>query len=138
MNLSGTKATAGKAALWEVTYVSLSRAAARAYTWSAVEDDRLHQGVYPGAEQGYSGSSQTKPFPPAILKLDTDEAVEKANEASEAFLKTPGEKPEITFQLESTARFPNPVWRVLWGVSAGSAKRQVFVDAFSGEVVGKE
>ena len=138
MNLAGTKAAAGKAGLWEVTYVSKSKAAARVFTWSAMEDDKLHQGVYAGPQQSFGGSSTQRAFPPAALRSDTDEAFEKAQEASEAFLKTPGDKPEITYLLESTSRFPNPVWRVLWGVSVGSAKRQVFVDATLGEVVGKE
>ncbi len=137
MNLNETKSAPGKSMMWEVVYASVSKAEAKVFTWSAIEDEKLHQGVYPGASQPFSGG-QNRTFAPAALKTDTDEALKEAKEASEEYLATPGEKPDNTFMLESTSRFPNPVWRVLWGASAGSAKRQVFVDATTGKVVGKE
>jgi hypothetical protein len=43
----------------------------------------------------------------------------------------------MNFVLEFTPRFPNPVWLVLWGETAGLAKYTVFVDAATGQVVGK-
>ena len=138
MNLPGSKPSEGKASLWEVTYVAPSKSAARVYTWSAAEDDTLHQGVYPGPQQSYGGSGQERAFIPAALKTDTDEAIKIATEESEAYLAKPGKKPDVTYLLEFTPRFPNPVWRVLWGNSVGTAERQVFVDASTGVVVGKE
>ena len=59
-------------------------------------------------------------------------------EAAKAYLEKPGTKPAINFLVEFTPRFPDPVWRVMWGESAGSAEFTVFVDATTGKMVGKE
>ena len=49
----------------------------------------------------------------------------------------PGTKPPVNFLLEFTPRFPDPVWRVMWGDTAGLAQYTVFVDAATGQLVGK-
>lgn len=138
MNLSGTKSEEGKAGVWEIAYVSPSHGSAKIYTWSATEDGNIHQGVFGGQQQSWSQGGQQSPFTAAAIKTDTPEALQEAIKASDEFLKSPGEKPAITYMLDFTPRFPDPVWRVLWGASAGSAKRQVFVDAVTGKVLGKE
>jgi len=42
----------------------------------------------------------------------------------------------VTFLCEYTPRFPDPVWRVLWGNSVSSAQWSVFVDASTGQFLG--
>ena len=89
-------------------------------------------------DSAWSQGAQERPFLTASIKTDTPEALEKAQEASEDYLKKPGQRPPVTYLLEMTPRFPSPAWRVLWGQSAGTAERQVFVDASTGAVLGKE
>ena len=69
--------------------------------------------------------------------VDTPAALEEAESNSKAYLDKPGTKPAVNFLLEFTPRFPNPVWRVMWGETAGSAEYTVFVDADTGKMVGK-
>jgi hypothetical protein len=129
----------GAAGIWEITYVSPSRGMARVYTWSATEGEgNLHKGVFAGQQQTWREGGQERHFPSAAIKVDTPEALSKAEENSESYLKQPGKKPSVTYLLEYTPRFPDPTWRVLWGASVGAAERQVFVDATTGEVVGSQ
>ena len=139
IQLSEVAPEPGKAAAWEIVYVSPSQQMARIFTWSAIEaSETLHKDVFGGKAQAWTGSSgQEKPFQASAFKIDTPAALETAKENSKAYLDKPGAKPGINFLLEYTQRFPAPVWRVMWGESAGSAAYTVFVDAASGQVVGK-
>jgi hypothetical protein len=137
--LEEVKTTPGKAAAWEITYVSMARASAKVYTWSAIEGHgSLHKGVFAGHEQSWAASGQERPFLAAALVIDTPAALKDATAKSPEYLRKPGVKPPVNFLLESTPRFPDPTWRVLWGVSVGAAEHQVFVDATTGAVVGSE
>jgi hypothetical protein len=78
-----------------------------------------------------------RPFVPEALTIDTPQALQTAVANSTDYLKKPYSKPQVTFLLESTPRFPNPVWRVLWGTSVGSAEYAVIVDAVTGALLGK-
>ena len=52
LNLAQMKADKGKAGVWQVIFVSLSRGKAKTYTWSAVEaEGNLHEGVFGGTEE---------------------------------------------------------------------------------------
>ena len=53
------------------------------------------------------------------------------------FLKSPGEKPPLTFQLENNPRFPVATWQVMWGNSSGMAQYAVYLDAGTGKLLGK-
>ena len=139
INLDKLKAVDGKAGAWEIDYVSAQMARARTYTWSAVEiGDSLHQGVFRGPEEAWRGpQGQQRPFVPEALRIDTPQALQTAVANSTDYLKKPHSKPPVTFLLESTPRFPNPVWRVLWGTSVGSAEHAVIVDAVTGALLAK-
>jgi hypothetical protein len=139
IQMEEVKAGPGKAAAWEITYVSMTRAAAKVYTWSAIEGQgSLHKGVFAGQPQSWTSTGQERPFLAAALVTDTPQALKNATAKSADYLGKPGSKPPVNFLLESTPRFPNPTWRVLWGVSVGGAEHQVFVDASTGAVVGNE
>jgi hypothetical protein len=135
--LDQIKATDGKAGAWEITYVSVQKGASRPYTWSAVEaEGNIHQGVFGGSEDPWSGNrgGQT-PFAPAALKIDTPAALISATSKATAYLQKPGEKPPISYILDLTSRFPNPVWHVFWGATPASAEYTVMVDATTGSVL---
>ncbi|HUE01190.1 MAG TPA: hypothetical protein VMR62_16570 [Bryobacteraceae bacterium] len=133
MLLQDVKAEPGKAGAWQVMFVSATQAKARSYTYSVVESEgNLHQGVFPGSDQSWSGSSGvTKPFPMAAIKIDSDQAYQTAlKKAGDYDKKNPG-KP-ITFLLEANDKFPDVSWRVIWGESAGTSNFSIFVDASTG------
>jgi hypothetical protein len=137
LRLDELKGENGKAPAWEVTYVSAQQGRARRYTWSAIEAaGNLHEGVFAGPIESWNGQSgQQQPFLPASLQIDTTEAFATAVSASADYLQKPGDKPPVTFLLESSARFPNPTWRILWGSSISTAEYSVFVDATTGKLL---
>jgi hypothetical protein len=137
-NLPNPPSGDGKAGAWEILWVSATKGRQKIYTWSAVEaEGNLHQGVFAGMEDAWRGpQGQEKPFPVAALKIDTPDALKTAIAKSGEYLKKPGAKPAVTFLLEYTQRFPDPVWRVLWGDSVSSAQWSVFVDATTGQFLG--
>jgi hypothetical protein len=136
MNLDSVKLETAKAPVWQVTYVSASRAAMRPYTWSTVEEGTLHQGVHGGGQLSWGGpSGQERTFDPSGVNIDTPEALEKALTKADGYLKKPGKKPPITFLLQQTTRYNEPVWLVMWGNSPGTAEFTVTVGATTGKVL---
>jgi hypothetical protein len=128
------KAEPGKAPAWQAIFVSASQNKAKSYTYSVVESEgNLHKGVFAGLDQSWSGpSGVTKPFQMAAIKVDSDQAYQTAlKKAADYDKKNPG-KP-ITYLLESTAKYPDPAWRVIWGESVGTSNFSVFVDASTGQ-----
>lgn len=140
LSVPDVKLENGKASAWEVVFVSEMMARARTYTWSAVETESVHKGVFPGPQESWRGGGPNQPFSPSLLKVDTTEALDAATKISAAYLNKPGQRPPVSYllQYESATRFPNPVWRVLWGGSVSSAEYTVSVDATTGKVVGHD
>jgi len=137
MELKELQADGGKAAAWEVTYASEAKGRSRVYTWSAVEVEGVHQGVFASQEEAWRPGAADKPFPIQALKIDTPEALQTAIEHSVTYFKNLGSKPHPKFVLEYTARYPNPSWRVYWGESVSSAEWSVFVDSATGAYQGR-
>src|SRR5450759_1274104 len=67
LNVSEVKPEKGKAGAWEVVFVSQMNTRARTYTWSAVEAEGLHKGVFPGQQESWHGGGPNQPFSPALL-----------------------------------------------------------------------
>lgn len=139
LNLPNPKSADGKAGAWEILYVSASRARQRIYTWSAVEaEGNLHQGVFAGLEESWRGATgQAKPFLVQALKIDTPQALQTAVEHSSEYLKKTANPPQVNFMLEYTPRYPDPAWRVFWGESVSAAQWSVFIDASTGQYLGR-
>ncbi len=132
IHLSQVKSPPGKALAWQATFVSPSRAAARIYTYSAVEaEGNLHEGVFPGAEESSSGHVSSLPFEVVAIRIDSDEAYRTAAEKSQEYVRKDPNKP-VSFLLELTKRYPDVTWRVIWGDSVATSDYSVFVDATSG------
>ncbi|HEV3115954.1 MAG TPA: hypothetical protein VGY58_02795 [Gemmataceae bacterium] len=138
IHLSDVKEGApGTAAAWQATLVSASKGQSRGYTYSIVEGEgNLHKGAFAGPEEGWSGPHGVNaPFPMVAVKVDTDTAYKTAMEtpqskAADYDKKNPG-KP-ITIVLEKVTKYPDPVWRILWGESAGTSNFSVLIDASTG------
>ena len=59
-------------------------------------------------------------------------------EAAKDYLKKPGDKPPMTFQLETSPRFQGAaVCQVMWGISSGTAQYVLHLDAKNGNLLGK-
>ena len=132
-HMEGIPETTGKAGAWEANFTSPSLSRVRTYNFAIVEQlPSVHKGVFAGPESGFSGSKgESKPFLIAAVKTDTDAAYQTAlTKAAEYEKKNPGKK--ITFLLEKIDRFPDVVWRVIWGESLGQSNFSVFVDASTG------
>lgn len=136
INLPAVKHVEGKAAAWQVIFVSPAKQKSKSYTYSVVEaEGNLHKGVFAGGEESYSGpKGTTKPFNIAALKEDTDAAfkVAMAKPAAVEYMKKNPDK-DILYQLELTNRSPNPTWRVVWGESVSHSNFSIVVDATSGQ-----
>ena len=122
----------GKAAAWQVVFVSQALAKSRTYTFSVYEASAtLHQGIFPEAPQDWDGSG--KPFLLDSVKIDTDKVWETAlQHAREYNSKNP--KIPISWTL-GMYKGNDPIWRVIWGESAGESSFSVLVDAFTGDFV---
>ncbi len=133
VRLDGVPDQPGKSGGWEAVFTSAQRAAARSYTWYAVDQEpTIHKGVFAGSERSYSGAhSETTPFLIADVKIDTDAALATAKGKEGAYeKKNPGQP--ILYLLEKSAKFANPAWRVIWGESVGTSGFSVYVDATTG------
>jgi hypothetical protein len=138
INLPNPKSENGKAGAWEIVYVSESKARMRRYTWSAVEaEGNLHKGVWPGLEEAWSAHGQERPFLAAAIRVDTPAALQTAISKSGDYMKNPKAKPLVNFMLEATPRYPSPAWRVFWGESVSAAEWSVFIDASTGQYLGR-
>lgn len=138
LNLQNPKSEDGKAGAWQIVYVSASKGKSKTFTWSAIEaGGSLHKGVFGNPEEGWSPRPSQRPFYPAAVKIDTPEALKTAIQKSPDYFKDPKPKPQVNFLLEATTKFPNPAWRVFWGESVSSAEAQVFIDASTGDYLGR-
>ena len=138
INLPKPPSEEGKAGAWEIVYVSAAKGRSRTYTWSAIESEgNLHKGVFAGLEEAWRPGAQERPFYASAIKIDTPEALQTAIAKSGEYMKNPKPKPLVNFMLEATNRFPNPAWRVFWGESVSGAEWSVFVDATTGEYLGR-
>lgn len=128
----------GKADAWEAVFISQSLAKSKTFTYSIVEaEGNLHQGVFAGLEEGYSGpQGGAFPFPVEAIKTDSDQAYDVAAEKSADYIKKNPDKP-ITYLMEQTRRFPDLTWRVIWGESVNTSDYSVFVDTSTGKYLEK-
>jgi hypothetical protein len=125
----------GKAGMWDATFTSPDQGRSHTYTFSLIDQlPNLHKGVFQVADEVFSGKKGvTQPFLIAAVKTDTDAAYETAKSQPKAIeydKKFPGKM--ITLLLEKNDRFPEPVWRIIWGESVGTSNFSVFVDASTG------
>jgi len=134
--LAQVKPEKGKAGAWEAVFVSPSKGRSRTYTYSAVEaEGNLHQGVFAGLEESYSGpSGGALPFDMVAIRVDSDEAYDNAAKKSADYIKKNPDKP-ISYLLEHLTRFPDVTWRVIWGDSVSTSDYSIFVSASTGAVL---
>jgi len=136
VNLAQVKADKGKAGAWQVIFVSASLGKAKTYTYSAVEDGSLHEGVFGSAEESFTPRGDSSPIPIAAIKVDSDDAYNTAAEKSADYIKKNPAKP-VMFLMELSRRFADVTWRVIWGDSVSTSDYSVFVDGTTGQYLEK-
>src|SRR2546429_60106 len=97
INLPDVKKVPGKAAAWQVTFVSPEKQKARPYTFSVIEaPSNLHKGVFALGEESWSGRGPSKPFPIQAPKIDSAAAyaasVTKGKKGAAYLKANPGKK----------------------------------------------
>lgn len=118
---------------WRAILVSESKRSMRAYSYSVVAAEGIHEGIFAGPEESYTGPrGQNLPFNIAGFRTDSPEAIEIAKKNSEKYIKKFPDVP-ITVMLEKTKELPDPAWRVIWGTSAQASNYSVYVDAATGQ-----
>jgi hypothetical protein len=124
----------GKFPMWTAVFVSPSLREARTFTYSVVDDGAtIHKGVSVGGAEPWSGATpKSAPFQTTGFVVDSDAAYKTAYAKAEEWVKKhPGK--EVSFSLGSAARFPAPVWFIIWGdTKSGYA---VYVNATLGTVI---
>jgi hypothetical protein len=132
INVPEVQHQAGKAGAWQVVFVSQALAKSRTYTLSVYEASAtLHQGIFPEASQAWSGNG--KPFLIESAKIDTDKAWETALQHGKDYN---GKNPKVPISWTlGMDKGNDPVWRVIWGQSAGESSFSVLVDASTGDFV---
>jgi hypothetical protein len=128
------KSVDGKFPMWTAVFVSPSRREARTFTYSVVDDGAtVHKGVNVGGAEPWSGATpKSIPFQITGFAVNSDAAYKTAYAKAETWVKKhPGKK--VSFSLGSAARFPAPVWFIIWGdTKSGYA---VYVNATTGTVI---
>jgi hypothetical protein len=130
----GIKNEAGKAGMWTAVFVSPSRREARTFVYAvASHGSDIHKGVSAGGAEIWSGPTpKSRPFQVTDFVINSDEAFKTASPKASVWLsKHPGKKINIT--LASTARFPTPVWQIMWGDTKSGYL--AFVNATTGLVM---
>jgi hypothetical protein len=124
----------GTAAVWRAAFASSSERKVKPYMWTGVDaKDAPARGISPGSEDTYNPSnSSTQIFDLAFLKVDSDKALQVANEhGGDKLLKKEPATP-ILYGLEWNAATNELVWHVYYGPNRDEAKLKVDVNASTG------
>ena len=133
-DVEGMKNEDGKAAMWTAVFVSPSRREARTLTYSVVDHKpTIHKGVSMGGAQVWSGATdKSRPFQTNQFAIDSEVAFKTALGKTGDWVKKHPDK-TWSMTLGNAARFPAPVWYVLWGDQ--KTGYGVFVNATTGALI---
>jgi len=127
----------GKYAVWRASFGSPGHRVAKTYTWSGVkEDDAPEPGISFGAEDSYNPENTfTKTFDLAFLKIDSDRAVQVANQHGGDKLLKQAPTTAIICAAEWDTHENFLLWHVQYGGTGNEAKLRVSVNATTGDFV---
>jgi len=125
--IEDSKGREGKAVTWWVGFASPSRRGVKAYTWSNAD-------ITPGVEDSYSPTnSSTRVFNIQFLKVDSDKALEVAQQHGGDKLVEKEPDTPILYLLDWNQQTNELTWHVMYGNSRDTAKLRVAVNASTGE-----
>jgi len=127
----------GKSLIWRASFASPSQRIAKPYIWSGTDaQDAPARGVNPGPEDSYNpGNSFTQVFDIAFLKIDSDKALEVAQQHGGDKLLQSAQDTPVLFVLDWDRNSNQLIWHVIYGVSRDAAKLRVAVNATTGDFV---
>ena len=133
-NVAGFKNEAGKAAMWTAVFASPGRRESRTFTYSIVEHlPDIRKGVDAARPVAWPGPThEAMPFRTSDFAIDSDAAYNVALGMAGAWVKKHPDK-ELSLTLGHAARFPAPVWYVLWGNNKSGY--YVLVNATTGKII---
>ncbi|HXY15613.1 MAG TPA: PepSY domain-containing protein [Terriglobales bacterium] len=130
-----SKGKDGKADVWRAWFASPSATSAKPFAWSGTDaPDAPSRGINPGSEDTYSPSNtSTQIFDVAFLKVDSDKALEVAQQhgGDKVVEKTPDTP--IFYVLDWNRVSNQLIWHVIYGTTRDDATLRVQVDASSGD-----
>lgn len=127
----------GKSGNWRAVFGSVSRRKAEPFMWSGMAD--ASRKVDHGVEDTFNPNNRSmSPWDLNFLKVDTDKALEVAQEHGGKQLLEKDPKLPIMYMLEWNAQSNQLIWHVIYGGSASNAKLAVLVDATTGAYLRKE
>ncbi len=136
--ISGIKNSEGKAALWTAVFGSASLMQARQYTYAVADQlPTIIKGVKaeePVPWRGPTTAAQT--FQTSDFMIDSDAAWKTAAMKAAEWLKDPANAAKPwSMVLGSAARFPSPVWYIVFGTEKSGY--QAYISATTGSVITK-
>lgn len=136
--ISGVKNADGKAGLWTAVFGSSSLMQSRTYTYAVTDElPSITKGVEAQESVPWRGPTQAaQTFQTSDFMTDSDAAYKAAAMKAADWLKDPANAAKPwTMALGSAARFPSPVWYIVFGSEKGGY--QAYVSATTGNVITK-
>lgn len=129
----------GKSGFWRAVFASPARQKAEPFSWSGMASEDTPRGVNHGVEDTFNPNNRsTQPFDLNFLKVDTDKALEVAQQHGGKALLEKDPKQPIMYMLDFDAISSQLRWHVIYGDSESTAKLTVLVDASTGQFLRKE
>jgi hypothetical protein len=136
--VAGVKNSEGKAGVWIAVFGSPSQRMARTYTYSVAEElPTIAKGVKAESPEAWAGPTTTvMTFQTSDFTIDSDAAYKAAAAKAGDWLKDPenAAKP-VSLSLGAAARFPAPVWYILFGNTKSGFVS--LVSATTGNIIAK-
>jgi hypothetical protein len=132
-----SKGKDGKSDVWHASFASPAGRGAKTYVWSGTDaQDAPARGITPGTEDSYSATnSSTQVFDAGFLKVDSDKALEIAQQHGGDKLLEKAPDTPILYVLDWNHGINALVWHVIYGNSRDDAKLTVQVNGTTGEFV---
>jgi hypothetical protein len=136
--VAGVKNSEGKAGVWIAVFGSPSQRMARTYTYSVAEElPTIAKGVKAESPEAWAGpTTAVMTFQTSDFTIDSDAAYKAAAAKAADWLKDPenATKP-VSLSLGAAARFPAPVWYILFGNTKSGFV--ALVSATTGNIIAK-
>jgi hypothetical protein len=134
---SQTNGHDGKSGLWHANFASPVRRKSEPFLWSGMAD--AQRKVDHGIEDTYNpGNRSMQTWDLNFLKVDTDKALEVAQEHGGKALMEQNPQQPIIYLLDFDSGAGQLRWHVIYGEIESSAKLTVLVDASTGRFLRKE
>lgn len=136
--VAGVKNSEGKAGVWVAVFGSASLMQARQYTYSVADElPSITKGVKAEEAVPWRGpTTVAQTFQTSDFMVDSDAAYKTAATKAAEWLKDPANAAKPwSMALGSAARFPSPVWYIVFGTEKSGY--QAYVSATTGSVITK-